>query len=83
VKLVRCAGRTPHTSNTTHATAKHAPHATVTFTSQTMTETQTFTARLPDGSTHEIEARWCPKAKWFVGRYNGGSFYFEPDGTQV
>lgn len=70
-------------SNTAHATGKRAPHATVTFTSQTMGETQTFTARLPDGSTQEIEARWCPKAQWYVGRYNGGSFYFERDGTQA
>lgn len=48
-----------------------------------MTKTRAFEARLPDGSTTEIEAKWCDKARWYVGRHDGGTFYFETGGEQV
>ena len=48
-----------------------------------MTRTRTIEARLPNGGTKRVKARWCPKAKWYKARVDGTSVYFERDGTQV
>ena len=48
-----------------------------------MTRTRTFTARLPNGDTKRVQARWCSDARWFKARVDGTSVYFERDGTQV
>lgn len=49
-----------------------------------MSETKTFEARLGDGDTREVEARWCPKAQWYVARLDSGErLYFETGGEQV
>ena len=50
---------------------------------QHQTQTQTFEARLPNGDTVDVECKWCNDARWFKGRVDGISVYFERDGTQV
>ena len=51
--------------------------------SQTQTRTREFEARLSDGSTETVETKWCNDARWYKGRVDGESVYFEQDGTQV
>jgi len=48
-----------------------------------MTRTRTFEARLPNGDTERVEVEWCSDARWYKGRVDGESVYFERDGTQV
>jgi len=48
-----------------------------------MSKTQTFEARLSDGSTENVKAKWCNDARWYKARIDGESVYFERDGTQV
>jgi len=47
------------------------------------TRTRTFEARLSDGSTENVEVKWCNDARWYKGRVDQQSVYFERDGTQV
>lgn len=46
-------------------------------------KTRIFEARLSDGETTEVEAKWCNDARWFKARVDQQSVYFEQDGTQV
>jgi len=48
-----------------------------------MSHTRTLEARLADGSTTDVEAKWCNDARWYKARYEGQSLYFERNGTQV
>jgi len=45
--------------------------------------TRTFEATLSDGSQTDVEARWDYDAKFYVGREDRESLYFNEDGSQI